>query len=151
MGDPVAYIRISQREKLPAIEQFRPFRAVIVLDDNYVSDWQGIVSQWLVDSGCLYMMAWGPDCSSWDGSVDYAQIQKYLPDEAPDEEFVLTTWHEDERLEEVFWYAQFCAHDPYDKIKHTLLVHVGEANREAEFRALFEQSRTLPEREEEAN
>jgi len=147
--DPVVYVRISEREELPLIGQYRPFRAVVVLDGDYTGDWQDKVSRWLVDSGCLYMMAWGPNCSSWDDSVDYAQIQKYLPGEPADEDFVLTTWHDDESLEDVFWFAQFCAHDPYDMINHTLIAHIGDTDRETEFRTLFEQSKTLPEREDE--
>lgn len=55
----------------------------------------------------------------------------------------MTTWHEHETLESVFWYSQFCASDPYDLIKHTLIVHVGGTTREAEFRALFEQAESL--------
>ena len=149
-GDPVTYVRISEREELPSIEPYRPFRAVVVLDGTYTTEWQDTVSRWLVDSGCLYMMAWGPNCSSWDDSVDYAQIQKYLPSEAPDVHFVMTTWHDEESLEEVFWYAQFCAHDPYDLIKHTLILHVSDTDKEAEYQALFEQSSTLVEREDDA-
>jgi hypothetical protein len=147
-ADPVTYVRISEPEELPSIEHYRPFRAVVVLEGTYTDEWQDKVSGWLIDSGCLYMMAWGPNCSSWDDSVDYAQTQKYLPDEAPDEEFVMTTWHNDESLEDVLWFAQFCAHDPYDMIKHTLLLHVGDTDREIEFRALFERSKTLAERED---
>jgi hypothetical protein len=146
--DPVIYARIVEREELPFIEQYRPFRAVVILDGNYTDEWQDKVSRWLVDSGCLYTMAWGPNCSSWDYSVDYAQIRKYLPDEAPDEEFVMTTWHEDESLDEVFWFAQNCAYDPYDMIKHTLLVHIGDTDRETEFRALFERSKSLVKRQD---
>ena len=146
-SDPITYLRISEREALPSIDRFGPFRAVVVLDGEYSDAWQDEVSKWLVDGGCLYMMAWGPDCSSWDDSVDLAQIRKFLPDEAPEEDFVLTTWHDDEPLEEVFWFSQFCAYDPYDLINNTLIVHVGRSNRRDEFLVLFEQSKTLADRE----
>ena len=143
------YFRISEQGPLPSVKEFRPFRAVIVLDGPYSDQWQDDVSRWLVDSGCLYMMAWGPNCSSWDDSVDFAQIQKFLPDEAPDEEFVMTTWHDDETLESVFWFAQFCADQGDVDLKNTLIVHVGHDDREAEFATLFEESFTLAEREPE--
>ena len=146
---PVTYVRISEQEELPPIQQYQPLRAVVVLEGSYSSEWQDKVSRWLVDNGCLYMMAWGPDCSSWDDSVDYAQVQKYLPGEAPDDEFVMTTWHDDEKLEEVFWFAQFCAYDSYDKIKQSLIVHVGDVDKRSEFLALFQRSETLTDREEE--
>ena len=144
---PAKYLRISEGGELPSIDHLGPFRAVVILDDEYSDNWQDIVSRWMVDAGCLYMMAWGPNCSSWDDSVDYAQIQKFLPDEAPEEQFVMTTWHNDESLEEVFWFAQTCAYDPYDLIKNTLVVHVGRRDREREFQALFEQAESWGDRQ----
>jgi hypothetical protein len=147
MSDAPVYVRISERIGLPAIDGYRPFRAVVVLDASYTGEWQDKISRWLVDSGCLYMMAWGPDCSSWDDSVDYAQIQKY-PDGAPESDFVMTTWHEEETLESVFWFSRFCAHDPYGLLEHSLIVHIGDTDREAEFMALFERAETLAERED---
>lgn len=143
------YFRISEKELLPSIERFRPYRAVIVLEASYSDQWQDDVSRWLVDSGCLYMMAWGPNCSSWDDSVDLAQIRKFLPGEAPDDEFVMTTWHNDETLENVFWFAQFCAHQGDVELENTLVIHVGTEDREVELASLFEQSKTLADREEE--
>lgn len=147
-SEPV-YLRISEQTELPAIDHFRPFRAIVVLDGEYGGKWQNMVSNWLVYSGCLYMMAWGPDCSSWDDSVDFAIIEKHLPNEVPDEAFVMTTWHDKETLEEVFWYAQFGAALSYADaaIEHTLIVHVGRVDREAEFLALYQESTTLAERE----
>lgn len=141
-------VRISEQDDLPAVDEFGPFRAVVILDAAYTDEWQDEVSRWLVDSGCLYMMAWGPGCSSWDDSVDHAMRQKYLPDQASEHQFVMTTWHDDETLEEVFWFCQFCAFDPYGLIEHTLIVHVGNADKEAELLGLFEKSYTLAEREE---
>ena len=141
------YVRISPGRSLPNIEAFRWFRAVVILEADYSSDWQMDVSRWLVDSGCLYMMAWGPDCSGWDDSVDYAQILKFLPGEAPDDQFVMTTWHNDESLEEVFWFSQMCAFDAYDRISHSLIVHIGQTDREPEFLALYQRAADLAARE----
>jgi hypothetical protein len=42
------------------------------------------------------MMAWGRECSSWDDSVDWANIDKFGDSPIPDDECVVTTWHEDE-------------------------------------------------------
>lgn len=147
MSEAPVYIRISEKAGLPAIDQYRPFRAVVVLDAKYSDEWQDQVSRWLVDSGCFYIMAWGPECSSWDDSVDYAQIQKY-PDGAPEPDFIVTTWHDREALESVFWFSRFCAFDPYGRIEHSLIVHVGDTDREAEFLALYAQAETLVDRED---
>ena len=149
MSEGPIYLRIIEGDPLPDIGGFAPFRAVVVIDATYSREWQNEVSDWLVNGGCLYMMAWGEDCSSWDDSVDWAQIRKYPgPDGAPEADFVMTTWHDKETLESVFWYCQFCASDPYDLIKHTLIVHVGGTSRDPEFRALFEQAESLADRED---
>ncbi len=147
VGDRPVYLRIWDGEPLPDISGYAPFRAVLILEAGYSAEWQNQVSDWLVTSGCLYMMAWGHDCSCWDDSVDWA-MQAMWPDEAPDEAFVMTTWHEEETLESVFWFSRFCAHDPYDLIEHSLIVHVGKTGREADFLALYAQAETLADREE---
>jgi len=129
-GQP-SYFRIQQGEPLPDIALHAPFRAVVIIESQYTSEWQDEVSDWLVNSGCLYMMAWGPRCSEWDDSVDYAMQKRFDFEEAPDESFVMTTWHNNESLEEVFWFAQFCAHDPYVEL-NSLIVHVSDTDRGAE-------------------
>lgn len=149
MSDPVAYVRIAEGEPLPDVSGYAPYRAVVVLDATYSDEWQNEASRWLVDNGCLYMMAWGENCSSWDDSVDWAQIDKY-PSGVPDADFVMTTWHEKQPLIEVFWFARFCAQDPYGRIEHSLIVHVGRTDREAELLALFEQAEDWVDPEEES-
>ena len=62
----------------------------------------------------------------------------------------MTTWHEKESLESVFWYSQFCANFSYDegaKLSEAVILHISETDREAEYLQLFEQSKTLAERE----
>jgi hypothetical protein len=77
------------------------------------------------------MMAWGIDATTWDTSVDIANIDAY-PEGIPDEHFVLTTWHDDEPLSEVFWFSGFCGIHPDVEIIATLILHICEQPREAE-------------------
>ncbi|MDQ3143533.1 MAG: hypothetical protein M3Q57_01455, partial [Pseudomonadota bacterium] len=58
------YLGIAPDRDLPDIEHYRWFRVIVVLEGEYSEAWQDKVSRWLVDGGCLYMMAWGPNCSS---------------------------------------------------------------------------------------
>ena len=143
------YVRITPGEPLPDVSQLAPFRAVVVLDGEYSGEWQNEVSDWLIRRGCLYMLAWGPNCSSWDDSVDWANLQEFDFGDIPDHRFVMTTWHEDETLESVLWFAGSTAHHPDIELKETVIVHVGAVNRELEFLRLFEQAKTLPQRESE--
>jgi len=142
------YVRIAPSEPLPDIAGFAPFKAIVVLDSSYTGDWQSEVSDWLVSSGCRYMMAWGPASTTWDDSVDWSDLaaRKFKED---DSRFVMTTWHDDETLENAFWYSQFCANFSYDDVELTnaLIVDVSDVDRETEMLALFEQSKTLAERE----
>jgi hypothetical protein len=122
--EPASYFRIAEGEPLPDLAPLAPFRAVVVLEAEYSSDWQNEVSDWLVRSGCLYMMAWGPDCSSWDDSVDWANLADFNYGDILDDRFVMTTWHENEPLEDVFWFAGFCASQGTVEIRSTVIVHV---------------------------
>ena len=59
----------------------------------------------------------------------------------------MTTWHNDETLESVFWFAGGCAFHPTVELRDTLIIHVAHEDREAEFLRLFEEAKTLPDRE----
>jgi hypothetical protein len=106
---------------------YAPFRAVVVIGASYSTDWQKQVSDWLVRSGCLYMIAWGPDCTTWDDSVDWSVCAEFDYGDIPDDRFVMTTWHENEPLDEVFWFAQFCANHPDVELRSSLIIHIAEA------------------------
>lgn len=127
---PVEYIRVEPGGSLPAVGTAHPYRSVVIVEASVSPEWQASASDWLVRSGCLYMMAWGENCSSWDDSVDFANIDQFLPAEVPDEKFVMTTWHENEPLEEVFWFAKNSAHHPTVQLDHTVLVHISSKSRQ---------------------
>jgi len=143
------YFQLQPEGELPDISGLAPFKAVVVLNASYSSDWQDEVSRWLVRSGCLYMMAWGPNCTTWDDSVDWANMHEHPDYEIPDDKFVMTTWHDDESLEEVFWYAQFNGSFSYNDVElvNGLIIDISEDNREAEMVALFEQAESWAERQ----
>jgi hypothetical protein len=78
------------------------------------------------------MMAWGTKCSTWDDSVDIANLEQFDFGEIPDDSFVITTWHADEPLNEVFWFSKNNAFHPTVDLKRTVLLHIAEVDREAE-------------------
>jgi hypothetical protein len=141
MTDPVDYFRITESEPLPDISAYAPFRAVVIINGPYSVEWQDRVSDWLVASGCLYMLAWGENCTSWDDSVDYANMRQFPFDEIPDEHFVLTTWHDKEPLDEVLWFAGFGAQHGDVDLKYSLLIDIGKENRRAELLARWDAAR----------
>jgi hypothetical protein len=117
-----------------------PFRVVLVIEQPVTHEWQTLVSEWLVWSGCLYMVAWGRDCSSWDDSVDIANLSAFNFGEIPEDAFVMTTWHAKEPLSEALWYAAHCAFHPSITLNRTLIVHISEEERKTELLAAFQQA-----------
>src|SRR4051812_38093064 len=77
MIDQVQYLCLAPEAVLPILSQQRPFLALVLVRDEVTADWQWAVSKWLVASNCLNMAAWGVECSSWDDSVDYANLEEF--------------------------------------------------------------------------
>lgn len=125
------YIHLQPDSSPPELRG-APFRAVVVIEAPVTPDWRASVSKWLVESGCLYMMAWGPDCSLWDDSVDYANLDEFEYGDIPDDRFVMTTWHNNEPVEEVFWLCEHTAHHPTVDLHRNVLVHISPVERGAE-------------------
>jgi hypothetical protein len=128
----LSYIHLPAGREPPSIAGVGPFKAVLVLDQAVTEEWQGRVCAWLVRSGCLYMMAWGTACSAWHDSVDYAALSAVDFNEAPDDKFVMTTWHDDEPLREAFWFASHVAHHPTVLLSDTIIIDIGGTEREAQ-------------------
>jgi hypothetical protein len=91
MSQSVTYLRIQPEAALTAASARLPTRVVVVVDSEVSPEWQEVASTWLVQSGCLYMMAWGHNCSSWDDSVDVANIEEFKSRDIPPDRFVMTT------------------------------------------------------------
>ena len=132
------YLRLSPDTALSPYRHTRPFRAIVIIEAKVSTTWQAQVSGWLVESGCLYMLAWGLNCSTWDDSVDWANLE-HFDYEVPKDAHVMTTWHENDTLPEVFKFAKEWAHATSDsvKIEETLLLHISEIDREREYATLF--------------
>ena len=60
------YFRVKDFNALPNLAKFNPYKAVLVLKAKFCTEVQAAISTWLVSSGCLYIMAWGTECSTWD-------------------------------------------------------------------------------------
>ncbi len=83
------------------------------------------------------MMAWGPSCSSWDDSVDYANLEDFEWKDIPDDRFVMTTWHDKEPLVEALGFAKFAAEHPNVELTRCLLIDIGTNSRREEILAEY--------------
>ena len=84
------------------------------------------------------MMAWGRECSTWDDSVDWANIDRFGERPIPHDEFVVTSWHEDESLSEVFCFAKTLAKHPSVDLDQTIILDISAASRRDELLSLYD-------------
>lgn len=134
------YLHIRPEGALPDIERLAPFAAILVIDDDSDEMWRWDAARWLVASGCRVLLAWGKECESWAESVDDALLEAFDYDDIPDDKHITTTWHEDEDLEEVFWFARHRAKHPTLVLGTTLILHIAERGRKDELEALYGQA-----------
>jgi hypothetical protein len=137
--DEIDYLHLKPGQTPPEMRG-GPFKAVVVIDEPVASEWRHLVSAWLVRCGCLYMMAWGPDCSLWDDSVDHANLAEFDYADIPDDKFVMTTWHDKEPLSEALWYAAHNAHHPDVVLRRTLIVDIAQGDRRKQLLAEYDQA-----------
>jgi len=139
------YLHLIPNGPLPDINCWRPFRAGVIIEAEVNPKWQETVSEWLVRSGCLYMVAWGVGCSSWDDSVDMASIEMHHFADPPESEFVMTTWHANEPLSEAFFFLKNLAIHPVTDTPITVLVHISAHAKGAAMLAVYEGACSLGE------
>jgi len=100
------------------------FVALIVNNDAQISSSdQHAISLALVRFGCRYAVCMGHDCSSWDDSVDYANI--VLNPEQASEKFVMTTWHDDDTVDEIANFFLNCTAYADNTFNNFLVLSIG--------------------------
>lgn len=124
----VSYLHLPAGRTPPVPETTKPFKAVIVVEQSTDETWRNAVSDWLVESGCLYAVCWGRDCVVWEDSVDWAKVA-VSGEGASDDRFVMTTSHPEETLAEAFWFSATCAVHPTKALDQTLIIHVARDER----------------------
>lgn len=134
--ESVHYVRLTDGGTFPELQNRTPFKAVVIVDEHSSSAFRSKASKWLVAEGCLYMMAWGKDCTSWDDSVDHANLECFSYGKIPEDSFVMTTWHDDEALIDVFGFAKRASHPTID-LEKMVLVHVSEEDKRDELIEMF--------------
>lgn len=138
--NPPVYIQLPPGCGMPALPFEGPFLAMVVVEADVGAHWRNEVAEWLVRSGCLYMSAWGMECSAWDDAVDWANIEEFDFEEIPDDRSVMTTWHERESLQSFFGFCRHSARHPDVALAHSLILHIARHENGAALGALFDAS-----------
>lgn len=125
------YLHLLPGAPLPDLGPQPPFLAFVLVRADVEPDWQWAVSKWLVASGCLSMAAWGIDCTSWDDSVDYANLEAFSYRDIPEDFAVMTSWHEKDSLEDAFFFARHVAFHPTRELEFALILDISAIDREA--------------------
>lgn len=129
MADPI-YIHLAP-EQPPSELSVGPFKALVVVDDSVNAMWRDAICKWLVESGCLYCCVWGEACEAWHDEVDRANIRAFDDGTIPDDQFVMTTWHDKETLSEALWFVGVAAEHPTIDLAQTAIIHVACHERKA--------------------
>lgn len=126
------YLRLEPEAVLPALNLHQPFLALVLVRDEVTPTWQQTVSKWLVKSGCLNMAAWGIECSSWDDSVDHANLEEFSYGDIPEECLVMTSWHENDSIDEVIEFVKHSPVHPTIVLDEALILDISRKDHQAE-------------------
>lgn len=137
------YLHLAPEGIIPRA-RVRPFRAVLIAEQGVSEVWRNEVAAWLVNTGCLYFIAWGVSCEVWHDSVDWAVLENFNFGDVPDERFVMTTWHDKEPLSEALWFAGNCASHPVVDLEETVIVHVAPEERRIGLMDAYRDSEEAP-------
>lgn len=130
------YLHLTPDSDFPTLEELSPFKAILIIEADVAEMTMWETSRALVAAGCLYASAWGNQCEAWHDAIDDAFLEATNYEDVAPEQAVTTTWHEDEELGEVFWFAKHRAVHPAE-LRATLILHIAEAPRRDELEAAW--------------
>jgi hypothetical protein len=103
------------------------------------------LARMLLDAGCVYFCCWGPGCERVHDIIDEEYSKDGLSVVA-NESAIMTTWHDDESLEESVWFALNAAFPDdrfFDDCKSVVAVCIGSASWATEISKALERPRAL--------
>ena len=122
------YLHLTPDSDFPTLEELSPFKAILIIEADVAEMTMWETSRALVAAGCLYVSAWGNQCEAWHDAIDDAFLEATNYEDVAPEQTVTTTWHEDEELGEVFWFAKHRSVHPAE-IRTTMILHIAYAPR----------------------
>ena len=115
MGRLLYLARMSDPDDWPAQldESIRPFVAFTAVDARRLSDEKlETFARTLLDQGCVYACAWGPEAGRVETAFDAVAVDAELEGRPYVNDVVMTTSHDDESLDSALWFSLFAAVPP---------------------------------------
>jgi hypothetical protein len=98
------YLQLPRPFKFVPPFEGNEFVALLFVEDKQVTpEEQERLSDQIVAAGCRYAVCAGHLCSSWDDSIDMADLRRNNM-ETNEKTFVMTSWHEDEPIEDIVFH-----------------------------------------------
>jgi hypothetical protein len=126
---------LASWQPLTLEESIGPFIGFIAIDTSEVpGDALRAFAVDLLDNGCVYMCAWGPDASRIEVVFDLVAVEAEAAGTPYVEDVLMTTSHEEESLDDALWFAVFGAFPPEGEARAVLAVCDSAWSDEIEFR-----------------
>ena len=139
------YYQINENSSLPVLDQFAPFKVVLALEIDCSETRKLSIAEWLVSSGCRYVMVCGEDHESWKAvirkvNLAFFDIGQHNIENLQSSDFIMVTPHVHEKLRSVFWHAKKVARHPDVKMEQVVTIHIANQNRSVEYLAMYEKA-----------
>lgn len=130
--EKLVYFAVEKDSQLPDFNPEYRFKALVIIDRPIGEEVRFAWADWLVKNPCRYMLAWGFECTKWDDDVDDTVVMKTI--ELEDQNItlwqgiplndyhIMTTWHENQPLEEVIESCIRCDEYDEEKIEWTWII-----------------------------
>ncbi len=105
-GREILSLAVPRLEQLPRDLGFNSHHCVLFLaiDATVLADEQLFsLVEWVMDQSAVYVCVWGPGCERVHDVINETIVEFDHP--KSDETVIMTTWHDDESLEEALWFA----------------------------------------------
>ena len=101
MNKNISIVTIQKPSDTSSIEVKTPFACLLYSNQEKASsDEIESVANWLVNSGCRYVVCAGVKCEEWHDTIDTADTIR----DPNTQNLIMTTWHKNETVEDVVWF-----------------------------------------------
>jgi hypothetical protein len=132
----LSYIHFDGTEPV-GISTTAASKVILLADKSVPDEWMHELCAKIADTACYYFMSWGTNCEEWHDFVDEAHLAFHNYGDIPDEKHMMTTWHDNEPMRDIFWFCKTCAHHLVHELPSTLIIHITDTAKEEEIKRAY--------------